>query len=287
LLAFVCLGAGIAPLAARWISEAGARLAYGVLIAAAYLAVALIAKRRVLFGGQFCELAFAFCVLAVVQVLNNSIPGFVGTLILHDVPTAGNPLASTVSGTVVIQLLETLLAVVPVVVLTKLSGADLGSIYARRGVIGGWLVFAVVFFVLFYAFMVSVALRPESPAQQLLPTHGAVPLERLLALSPALWLVSLSNGFEEEFLFRGLFLQKYNAFFGARVSNVLQATVFAVAHAGISYTPSALLFIALVVFPLGLATGYLMRASRGVLVPGMLHGALDMAIYLGFLTAAS
>jgi hypothetical protein len=99
--------------------------------------------------------------------------------------------------------------------------------------------------------------------------------------------VALSNGLEEEVLFRGLFLRKYSAFFGACGANVLQAVVFAVAHAGISYTPVAVLFIVLIVFPLGLITGTLMHRTNGILAPSILHAAFDIPIYLAFLTFAS
>ena len=282
-LAVVCLVAGVAPLAARSIADDVARISYGLLVAAAFLAFTVFA-RNVSTLRQFWELSFAFFVFALVQVLNNSIPGYVGTAILHDPPSDGNPLASTVSGTVVIQLLETLIAIVPIVVLTLLSGRGLASVYACRGKVGKWLAFAIVFFVLFCVFTATVALRPDSPAQRLLPTRGAVTLDRFLALTPALLLVAFSNGFEEEFLFRGLFLQKYNAFFNARVSNVLQAAIFSFAHAGVTYTPSALFFMLVVVFPLGLLLGYLMRASDGVATPGIVHAALDIPIYLAFVS---
>jgi membrane protease YdiL (CAAX protease family) len=109
-----------------------------------------------------------------------------------------------VSGTVVIQLLDALSAIVPVVVLTRISGQDLSSIYVRKGVRGRWFVFACVFFVVFYVFLASLPLRPDSPAHRLRPENSTLTLGRFLALSPALLLVSLSNGFEEEFLFRGL-----------------------------------------------------------------------------------
>jgi membrane protease YdiL (CAAX protease family) len=285
-LALVCLCAGAAPLAGRWIPDAVARIAYGVLLTAAYLAVTLFARKRASLQ-QFWELSLAFFVLALVQVLNNSIPGFVATAILHAPPTTGNPLASTVYGTVVVQLVTTLVAIVPVVVFTLVSGRDLGSIFVRRGRLGGWLIVSIVFFALFYLFMATIPLRPAGIAQRLLPTNGTVTLDHFLALTPALLIVSISNGFEEEFLFRGLFLQKYNRFFGAGVSNGLQAAVFSVAHAGVTYTPSALLFILVLVFPLGLVTGYLMRATDSVITPGIFHGALDMAIYLPFLTYVS
>jgi membrane protease YdiL (CAAX protease family) len=188
---------------------------------------------------------------------------------------------------VVIQLLESLIGIGSVLVLTRLSGRDLGSIYVRAGVVGRWLAFAVIFSILFYVFLATLPLRPESPARLLLPPSGNLTVSRFLALTPALLVVSMSNGFTEEVVVRGLFLQKFNAFFNPPVSNVLQAIIFSSAHAAVTYTPGVLLFIVLYVFPLGLATGYLMRATKGILVPGIFHGALDMGIYLGFLAAVS
>ena len=282
----VCLCAGIAPLAVRWMGDDALRIVCGALLTIGYLAFALFARRQLSAVHTCWELAFAFFILALVQVLNNSIPGFVGTVLLHDHPNAANPFASTISGTVILQLLTTLIAIVPVVGLTLVSGKDLRSISARAGVAGGWLALALVFFVLFYVFLATIPLRPGSVAERLLPTNGTPTFAALLGLTPALLLVSISNGFEEELLFRGLFLQKYERFFGARLANVIQALIFSVAHRGISYTPVAWLFVVLVVFPLGLAAGYLMRATRGVLLPGLFHGALDMAIYLAVLTYA-
>ena len=286
-LALVCLCAGIAPLAARWIPDDVVRISYGLLVSVAYLAFTLFARKRASLR-QFWELSLAFFVLALFSVLNGSIPGYVATYILHAPPNAGNPMASTVSGTVVIQLLETFIAIVPVIVATLVSGRDLGSIYVQKGVMGKWLVLAIGFFVAFYLFLLTIPLRPDSPARQLLPSDSTLSVDRVLALTPALLVVAISNGFfEEEFLFRGLFLQKYEWLFGARVANVLQAAIFAIAHVGITYTPSALLFIVVFVFPLGLIAGYLMRATRSVITPGIFHGALDMGIYLAFLSYVS
>ncbi len=281
IFAVVCLCLGIIPFA-RWIPGDLVRLAYVAVL----LGFALFARTQPALR-KYWELAFAFAIFGLVALLDSFVNGYVGTALLHDPPNAGDPLASTVSGTVVIQLLDTLSAIVPVVVLTWIAGHDLSSIYIRKGVLGRWFVFAIVFFVLFYVFLASLPLRPDSPAHRLLPENGTLTLGRFLALSPALLLVSLSNGFEEEFLFRGLFLQKYEVFFGARVANVLQAMVFASAHMGITYTPNFLLFAVLLIFPLGLLGGYLMRATNSVITPGIFHGALDMGIYLAFLSYAS
>lgn len=286
ILAIVCLSAGIAAFATHWIPDDVTRVVLGVLLAAVYLACTLYIRRSSSLR-KFWELSFAFFVLAVTLVLNNSIPGFVGTSILHSPPDAGNPLASTASGTVVVQLLGTFFAIALVIASTLVTGRGLESVYARPGKPGGWLIFAIVFFVAFYVFIATLPLRPDSPAQRLLPTNGPLTFDRILALTPALIVISLANGFEEEFVTRGLFLQKYNALFGARIANILQAMVFASAHAGITYTPSAVLFIVVVVFPLGLFAGYLMRQTNGVFAGGIFHGALDMAIYLPFLSFTS
>ncbi len=285
-LAVVCVCAGVTPLAAKWIPDDVARVAFGLLLAAAYLAVALFIRRHSSLR-QFSELSLAFFVLAFALALNNFLPGYVGTAVLHDPPNAGNPLASTVTGTVAIQLLETCIPIVLVIVVTLVSGGDLASIYVQKGLTGKWLVLAIGFFVVFYLLVLTIPLRPDSPARQILPSSSALSVARVLAVTPALLVVSIANGFEEEFLTRCLFLQKYERFFGARAANVLQAMIFAVFHIGITYTPNALLFILVAVFPLGLAAGYLMRATRSVITPGIFHGALDMGIYLAFLSYAS
>ncbi len=281
ILAIVCLCAGIVPFA-RWIPGDYTRIVYTAVL----LAFALFARNRASLR-NYWELSFAFFILGLVAVLDSFVNGYVGTSILHDAPNGGDPLASTVLGTTVIQLLDSLSAIVPIVVLTRFSGSDLGSIYVRKGVLGRWFVFAVVFFVLFYFFLASLPLRPDSPAQRVLPQSGTLTLGRFLVLTPALLVVSFSNAFEEEFLFRGLFLQKYGVFFGPRIANVLQAIVFASAHVGVTYTPNFLLFVVLLIVPLGLFGGYLMRATNSVITPGIFHGALDMGIYLAFLSYAT
>ena len=249
-----------------------------------YVLVTLLVQ-RVCSLHAFWELSFAFFILAFSRWLNTLV-AFAGTAVLHDPPNAGDPLASTVSGTVIIQLLGTLVAVAPVVLSTLVTGRGLGSVYATRGTFGRWFVFAVVFFVAFYVFLATLPLRPGSPANQLFPTNGPLTVARFIGLTPALVVVSLSNGFEEEFLSRGLFLQKYATFFGVRTANVLQAIVFAAAHAGVTYTPVLLVFL-VGVFLLGLFAGYLMRKTNSVLTPAIFHGALDMGIYVAFLTYAT
>jgi len=276
-LAVLCLTGGVAPLAARSLHGEAAQVTYGLVVAAVLLAVTVLARRSATLN-RLWELPFAFFVLAVVQVLNNAVPPFVLAHVLHQHTVSGNPLASTVSGSIVIQLLETAIALVPIVALVKLAGLDLGSIYWRVGRFGRAYLIAIL------GFVAVAAVVGLSPAHRMLPVNGTMTLHRYLTLAPALLVLVFSNGFQEEFLFRGLFLQRYNAFFGPYLANVLQALVFAFAHVGITYTPSALVFILIAVFPLGLLAGYLMRSSDGVVAPAILHAGLDIPIYLAFLT---
>ena len=165
------------------------------------------------------SLPFAFFVFAVVQVLNNSVP-YLAVSVLHQPPVPGNPLASTVSGTVLIQLLETVLAVVPIIVLIRAAGGDRKSLYLRAGTAGAGLAIAIIVCALCYVAAATGA------SAHLFPVREAYPLHRFLALTPVLLVVCLSNGFQEELLFRGLFLQRYRAVFGKHTSNLLQATIF-------------------------------------------------------------
>jgi len=277
----LCLLGGIAPLAARSIPDQAVEITYGVVLAALLLAIAVWVRRSSSLPGYW-HLPFALFVFAFVQVLNNSVPSFVLANVLHEQAVNGNPLASTVSGTVVIQLVEALIAIVPIVVLVRMAGLSLGSIYARVGRFGSAYIIAIIAFVGVFA---VIGLSPT--AHRFIPIQGTMTVARYLALSPALLVTVISNGFEEEFLFRGLFLQRYGVFFGAWGANILQALVFAYAHAGVGYTPDALLFILVAVFPLGLIGGYLMRRSDGVVAPALFHAGLDIPIYLAFLTFVS
>ena len=276
-VAVLCLAGGVLPLAARSIPAGGVRLVYGAALAVAFLAVTLWMRRSARFEAHW-PLAFAFFVFALVQVLNNSLPAYFNDLVLHQPPVEGDPLASTASGSVVIQLLDTAIAIVPILVLIKLSRQSLTSMYMGPGRFGPQVIVAVVAFVALYVVATTV------PLHRLFPMHGAMSLGRALPLTPALLALVVSNGFQEEFLFRGLFLKRFESALGVYSANLVQAMVFAFAHVGVTYTPSALIFVLIIVFPLGLASGYLMRSSRGFLAPVVFHAGVDIPIYLAFLS---
>jgi membrane protease YdiL (CAAX protease family) len=271
LLAILSILAGTIALSYGFIPNDLARFAYTVMVAAIYLAVALLARRSSSSLRKFWELSFAFFVLAFVGVLNN-LAHYFGTYLLNSPPVPGDPLASTVFASVIVQLVETIVAVVPIVVLTKAAG---------MGRLRGWFVVAIVVFVFFY---IGAA---RGSTSGFIPTNGPTVLSKFLALTPALLVMVISNGFQEEFLFRSLFLQRYSTFFSGPVTILISSIVFAIAHLGVTYTPSAIVFALISAFPLGLISAYLMRKTNGVLTPVIIHAGFDIAIYWAFLTFVS
>lgn len=280
LLAVLCLAAGVLALSMRYVPGEVVRIVWGLVVAAIFLAVALYLRQRPSLR-RYWNLPFAFFVLSLFVVLDNTIPTFVATSILRNPPIPGNPLASTIGGSVIVQVVEVVITLVVVVGLTKAVGASVGSISLRWGSFGRALIIGLAGLVFFYALVVI------HPASQFFPTHGVMTSSRVLALTPALLAVVLGNGFLEELVFRGLFLGKYESVFGPYLANAVQAAIFALAHVGVSYTPFALVFIVLIVFPMGLLLGYLMRSSRGIVAGSLFHAGADIPIYLAFLSYVS
>ncbi len=276
LLAILCLFAGAAPLAYRFLSGALVQIAFSIILLAAYTVLTSYVRRNPRLN-KYWELSFAFAVLALFGLLNDLAQHF-GTVVLNDSPVNGDPLAGTEWGSVAVQLFETLLAIVPVVLLTRLViKRNLGSIYYRVGSLRRW-------FPIVIAVSVILAIGAANGRTGYVSTNGAMTPARFIPLIPALFIMVIPNGFQEETMFRGLYLQKYDPFFSRNFSLILQAAIFSSAHLGVTYAPSAIIFSLLLAFPLGLITGVLMRRTNGILTPAVLHIATDIPIYLSFLT---
>jgi membrane protease YdiL (CAAX protease family) len=281
IFAVACIVAGFLPLSAGYVPGAVARLAWGLAVTIALLAVALLAKRNAAWR-KYWEIPLAFFGMALFILADRYVPGFLGTQVLHSPPVPGNPLASTVSGTVIIALDELALTVIAVVVVLWIARSSPGSIYVRRGRFGRAYLIGIVGFVAFYV----LTYRALSHTR-FMPVRGAFDFRRYLGLTPALLATVAANGFLEELMFRGLLMSKLNLAFGPYMSTFVQAVVFASWHLGVGYTSSVLVFVVLIVFPLGLLGGYLTRSSGSIFPASLFHAGADMPIYLGFLTYVS
>ena len=251
-------------------------------LAALLLTVALLARRSQALS-RYWEIPFAFFVFTTAGFVGDgSISplqhGFV-QYVLHETPSANNPLASTVLGTVLAQVFSTLSLVLPIILLTKASGSDLKSIFIDKTRNGWALVVGLVGFLVFYLFTAS------GRAQRIFPNNG-VTLSRFLALTPALIVLVLCNGLREEVWFRGLFLKKYGTFLSPLFSNILSAIIFASFHVQVTYTPALVPFLGIALVS-GLFYGYLMQKSGSVFASALFHAGMDIPIFLVYLSYTS
>ena len=251
-------------------------------LAALFLAIALLLRRK---GSlrRYWEIPFAFFVFTIAgfaaDVNVSPVQRVFVQDVLHEAPTANNPLASTVGGTVLVQLFSTLCIVVPIVVLIKVSGRDLGSLFISRS--KSWLVplIGLIGLLGFY----FLAARGRTAA--FFPNSGIAP-SRFLALTPALLVLVLLNGLREELWFRGLFLKRFEQFLGPWPSNVLTAVVFTSFHVQVQYALHLLPFLGFTLI-LGLFFGYLMQRSGSLLGPVLFHAGSDIPIFLAYLSYVS
>ncbi|BCW75470.1 CPBP family intramembrane glutamic endopeptidase [Arthrobacter sp. NicSoilB11] len=276
-----CIVAGFLPVAAGYVPGDAARLACGLVVPAVLLAVALLARRSAAMHAYW-EIPLALFGMSLFIVADRYVPGFLSGRILRSPPAAGNPLASTVSGTVIIELDELLLTVLAVLVVVWISRSSLALIYLRRGRFGRAYVIGIVALLAFYALTFGALSH-----SRFMPPQGALDVARYLSLTPPLLTTAAANGFLEELMFRGLLLSKLNIAFGPYGATGIQAAIFASWHVGVTYTASALIFIGLFAFPLGLIGGYLTRSSGSIIPAPLFHAGAEIPIYLGFLSYVS
>ena len=163
---------------------------------------------------------------------------------------------------------ESLLRVIAILVLMALNGDGWRSLYLNKGKLGIGLAVGAAAFVIF-------------PALAYFPLAGQEGvLAKLLSLSPWILLFVLSNGFMEELLFRGLFLQRYELFLGKGLSNVLTALVFTIMHTQVTYAAQMIQFL-VIVLTLSLIWGYLIQKTDSLWGAVLFHAAGDCLIVFG------
>jgi uncharacterized protein len=172
-------------------------------------------------------------------------------------------------GRAIIKVSDAVLLLLTVLVLGKLLRIDFDSIYLRKGRRPGLgIAIGLAGFVLMASFAVVEA-------------HDiGISNRRLLDWAP--WILSfvLANGFFEELMSRGLFLKKFETLLGATLANVLTAFVFAIGHAGVTYSSDVLEFV-VVTFILALIWGYLMQKTGSLWGSALFHAGADTLIIIG------
>lgn len=176
---------------------------------------------------------------------------------------------TTPQGIATAKFSESILRIIPILILMPLMGFDWRSMYLKTGKVRLWLPIAIAALIVFPA-LAYIAIS----------SGQAGVLEKLLPLWPWILLFVLSNGFMEELLYRGLFLQKYESFLGKGLSNILTAIVFGIMHTQVTYAAEMIQFLAIVIV-LSLIWGFLIQKSDSLWGAALFHAAGDCLIIFG------
>jgi membrane protease YdiL (CAAX protease family) len=212
-------------------------------------------------GKPFWPVFYAFFV-AGAAVLTSGL--FSGDLLRLFKETAATP-----QGIALAKFSESILRVIPILVLMPAMGFDWRSMYLAAGKVRFWLPIAIAAMVVF-------------PALAYFPLSSSQPgvLDKLLPLWPWILLFVLSNGFMEELLYRGVFLKRYEPFLGKGLSIFLTAIVFALMHTQVTYAAQMIQFL-VIVLVLSLIWGILIQKTDSLWGAVLFHAAGDCLIIFG------
>ena len=239
---------------------------FNLVTSAVFLAAALLFKYSKRWS-QYWRVTYAFFVASVAY----PITGLTIEWLMKRFAIA----PSTTQGLAVGKVVEVILIVVPILLLTKLSGADMGSIFLKRGNLKLGLGIGGLVFVNF----TTSALMFYAPRFRSLELLGAAIMWGLL--------FSFANGFMEELWLRGILLRRFQPFIGVHGSVWLTAIIFALMH-GMAYyfMPAVLPIFVLNTLSLGLACGYLMMKSDSIWGAALIHAAADFFLFISVLANA-
>ena len=240
---------------------------YTAGLTAVFLIAALLFKRSHKFA-KYWQIAYAFFVASAVTLVSALFAGYNSTI----VRSFGLSM-DTNQGLAMGKLYDALLVVISIIVLIKISGADLGSLFLKRGNLKWGLgIGALVLFNFLTSALIFFAPGYNSPVK---------------LGSAIVWgaVFAFSNGFLEELWFRGLFLKRLVPLIGV-VGTVLVTSVwFASLHClAVAYLPPSVIPIFLVnTFTLGLACGVLMLKTDNIWGAAMIHAAADLFLFIALL----
>jgi membrane protease YdiL (CAAX protease family) len=236
---------------------------YNALVTVFFLAVTVFAYRDET-KRQFGQLAFAFFVAAFAN--------WALGLELFRFPSQA---ADTPAGYTWDKLSQAIKVIVPSLLLVKLTGFDLGSIYLQRGKVKGWVLVGLGSFIGWTVLGLVVGAGQGKE------------MDSMLASLPLWFTFSLLNALMEELWFRGLFLKRLTPFLGSGLSVLVLALVFALAHLGATYvTPGEILLFVIPTFFIGLGAGHIMVKTDSVWGAVLFHAGADVFYALGWTFSA-
>jgi membrane protease YdiL (CAAX protease family) len=238
-------------------------LAYEGGFALTFLIAALLMRKSERWA-RYWPIAYAFFIASAVWFITTLVGGF-GNWALRWTHLSD----STPMGVAVGKVGEVIGTVTIILVLNKLAGADLGSVFIKRGNLK-------------WALVVGLAVLLNFGTAALMASAGKY--TQLELLGPVmLWglVFSLANGFMEELWFRGIFLGKLQPLIGRGAAILLTALLFSIMHAGALYMSPAVIPVFLInIFTHGLAMGYLVYKLDNLWGASLYHAACDFWLFI-------
>jgi len=164
------------------------RLAYKIALSASFLAAVLLAHRNKHLR-QYRQVFLAFFVASTALVFEYY-HAHLGSLFL-----SGKE--STAIRNAVMMVSSTSIIVITIVVLTKISGGSMASIYLKKGNLRLGLIIGASTFLIMSILGILWAQSQN------------IGMDRIIPILPYVVVFGLTNGLREELLYRGLFLGKY------------------------------------------------------------------------------
>lgn len=211
---------------------------------------------------EFRSIFIAYLIAMIAMTLDLYLPTISWILEKLTIPLL-TPLGITLD-----KLDSSVILILVIVVLNKLSGGSFESIGLKKGQSNNR--FGIV------AFMISLIL-----AIPLALLFGAVDLtfERIIAWTPLLMIFVFANALNEELLFRSLFLFKLQPIYGKTIANLILVLPFVLHHTGVGYTSDILMFF-VILTPLSLIWGHLTLKSGNLYSALLFHAGTDIPIAL-------
>jgi membrane protease YdiL (CAAX protease family) len=238
-------------------------LAYEGGLAVTFLIAALLMRKSARWN-KYWQTAYAFFIASAVWFITTLVGGF-GNWALRLMQVS----ESTPMGVAVGKVGEVIGTVTIILVLNNLAGADLGSVFIKRGNLK-------------WALLIGIAVLLNFATAALMASAGKY--TQLDLLGPVmLWglVFSLANGFMEELWFRGIFLGKLQPLIGRGAAILLTALLFSIMHAGALYMSPAVIPVFLInLFTHGLAMGYLVYRMDNLWCASLYHAACDWWLFI-------
>jgi membrane protease YdiL (CAAX protease family) len=243
-------------------------LTYNLALSAVFLAASLWFRfdKRL---SQFWLVAFAFFIASTAYPISALTDNWVQIILDWFTVTV-----DTSKGLAIEKICEMLIKTLPIIALVKLSGADMGSVFIKRGNLKlGLGVGALVFFFLGTAtFMFAVERFTSVDALVAAVVWGLV--------------FSFVNAFMEELWLRGIFLNRFAPMIGIHGAVWVTSIIFAWGHSFAFYfDPFALTFYFVNTLALGLGCGYLIMKSDSIWGAVIIHAASDLYLFIAVLAS--